>query len=164
MSIMYQPAPAPFDSHGLHAYHTTSRGSSVERPIDPIHDPRHVQASRYHVPHLKHPQYPSQVPQHPSQLQPHPLQPIPNMAVTAQQPAITHVSYRDTTPSSDPNMTPSSTRSADTLVYHSLQIPKCISSRGGNLAEFAAQVRNCSPSCGICCRTVRARSNCRFLQ
>jgi hypothetical protein len=29
---------------------------------------------------------------------------------------------------------------SDSLVYHSLQIPKCISPSGGNLADFAAQV------------------------
>lgn len=34
----------------------------------------------------------------------------------------------------------SSTRSSDTLVYHSLTIPRCISPNGGNLAELAAQV------------------------
>lgn len=29
----------------------------------------------------------------------------------------------------------------ETLIYHSLQLPRCISPTGGNLAEFAAQVR-----------------------
>jgi hypothetical protein len=30
---------------------------------------------------------------------------------------------------------------AETLIYHSLQLPRCITPNGGNLAEFAAQVR-----------------------
>jgi hypothetical protein len=34
----------------------------------------------------------------------------------------------------------SSRRSSETLIYHSLQIPRCISSSGGSLADFAAQV------------------------
>jgi hypothetical protein len=32
-------------------------------------------------------------------------------------------------------------RDSSTLVLHSLQIPSCISAKGGNLADFAAQVR-----------------------
>lgn len=31
--------------------------------------------------------------------------------------------------------------SSDSLIYHSLHIPRCISKSGGNLADFAAQVR-----------------------
>jgi len=33
-----------------------------------------------------------------------------------------------------------SRRGSDTLIYHSLQLPKCISPTGGNLSDFAAQV------------------------
>ncbi|KAL6859489.1 hypothetical protein J3F83DRAFT_329272 [Trichoderma novae-zelandiae] len=34
----------------------------------------------------------------------------------------------------------SSRKSPETLIYHSLQIPRCISSKGGSLADFAAQM------------------------
>jgi hypothetical protein len=42
-----------------------------------------------------------------------------------------------------PSSTSTMTRSKDeseSLVSHSLQIPKCISPAGGNLSDFAAQV------------------------
>lgn len=49
------------------------------------------------------------------------------------------------TPASDgslsvPNDGQVSRRGSESLIYHSLQIPKCITANGGNLAEFAAQV------------------------
>lgn len=56
-------------------------------------------------------------------------------------------STQPSTPSSEAAVTgmlsdpaPVSRRGSDTLVYHSLQIPKCVSENGGNLADFAAQV------------------------
>jgi hypothetical protein len=54
-------------------------------------------------------------------------------------------STRNSTPGSEAAMAmasdgTSARRGSETLVYHSLQIPKCISPQGGNLAEFAAQV------------------------
>lgn len=39
-----------------------------------------------------------------------------------------------------PSNGPSPKKNLDTLVYHSLTIPRCISPNGGNLAELAAQV------------------------
>lgn len=57
-------------------------------------------------------------------------------------------STRTCTPVTEPSMTAqrgtSHTKSCpQTLVHHSLQIPSCISSQGGNLADFAAQVCLC---------------------
>lgn len=41
-------------------------------------------------------------------------------------------------------------RPSETLVYHSLQIPSCITPEGGNLADFAAQVRQAPSETVIC--------------
>lgn len=137
MSTMYQPAPAAYDSHGLHAYHVPSRGSSADRSVESVHDPRQSQLSRYsvqqqrHVQQLQQQQHQAQA-FHPGMASrthyvPSTNQPIPNVQAPPKESVVTHG-------------TPESSRSADTLVYHSLQIPKCISPNGGNLAEFAAQM------------------------
>ncbi|PHH71973.1 hypothetical protein CDD83_5061 [Cordyceps sp. RAO-2017] len=60
-------------------------------------------------------------------------------------------STRPSTPSSDSTVTTkqdkdAAPQSSETLIYHSLQIPKCISPEGGNLSDFAAQVSGSGPS------------------
>jgi hypothetical protein len=137
MSIMYQPAPAAYDSHGLHAYHVSSRGSSADRTVEPIHDPRQNQTARYSMQQQKHIQQQQQQQQQAQAFQPamtsrtHYLSSSNHTNPTVQPPSKASAAAQST---------PESTRSADTLVYHSLQIPKCISANGGNLAEFAAQM------------------------
>lgn len=165
MSIMYQPAPATYDSHGLHSYHTSSMGAqSTTRPVEAAQDPRNAQFPRYPMqqPRQQLKPLPPQQQQtqllQPNHLQLQPLQQyqpllapnshshinlMPNHAST-QLPTVRRI-----TPPADLISTTAPDASAirrgsETLIYHSLQIPKCISPKGGNLAEFAAQVSsNC---------------------
>lgn len=88
-------------------------------------------------------------------LPPHRQQQTPQQAQVASQvhlPVISSTSRisRPSTRPSTPNSTHSSqttgtmTSGDETLVKHSLQIPARISSKGGNLADFTAQVRTSS--------------------
>lgn len=57
-----------------------------------------------------------------------------------QQPAVQPASPASGGSLSVPRSGPMSRRNSETLVYHSLEIPRCISPNGGNLAELAAQM------------------------
>ena len=61
---------------------------------------------------------------------------------TIETTAASQHSTRPSTPTSGAMLKDGSVsrRGSDTLVYHSLTIPRCISPSGGNLAELAAQV------------------------
>jgi hypothetical protein len=79
--------------------------------------------------HPQHELHPTQVPQHRNGSISTASQVVPVVGQTAQ-------------PSTPSASTSAATKdNAESLVYHSLTIPKCISPAGGNLADFAAQVR-----------------------
>ncbi|KAI9158998.1 hypothetical protein HJFPF1_07003 [Paramyrothecium foliicola] len=140
MSTAYQPPMAAYGNHGIHNYPQTL-ASSRPRPV--VNEPRSSQ-------HYRH----SQQPQTQQSLFPHQAQPaavaaqarnMPASIPTQLLPGSNHTT-RPSTPTSDASATltsqtvTASRRGSDSLVFHSLQIPKCISATGGNLAEFAAQM------------------------
>ncbi|PHH59160.1 hypothetical protein CDD81_3676 [Ophiocordyceps australis] len=71
---------------------------------------------------------------------------LSSLATTHHHQPASRPSTRSCTPSFDPAPGPkkrpddSSMKDSETLIYHSLQTPKCISPSGGNLSDFAAQM------------------------
>ncbi|KAL7935882.1 hypothetical protein V8C35DRAFT_263800 [Trichoderma chlorosporum] len=125
MSTTYQQAPAAYDSHALRSY-----ASSIAHPRASTsaavgaHDARNVAAQYY--------RYPAQQSQSTtSQSRNGTLHGTPSDRSTKSATPASSVSAKDAI---------SSRRSSETLIYHSLQIPRCISSNGGSLADFAAQM------------------------
>lgn len=142
MSTTYQPAPASYDSHSLHGYPSSSLAPTAGRRLDVPNDPRNSQYYRYPS------QQNHQVPQ--TQVQPISSSTQSSSFAPANLVSAPQLSSRPSTPSPEVPMAMSQTITAsrldsETLIYHSLQIPKCISSKGGNLAAFAAQVRPAWP-------------------
>lgn len=146
MSATYPPSYV-YDNHAAHNY-----SASLGQPAGPRAQPNsHVQA-HHQAPavtdsrSLQYLRYPLQPVQQPVQPVVHSQAQIRSAESTdASHPVLKDArsNARPPTPTSDATMTTQSTRSrrdSDTLVYHSLQIPKCISPAGGNLADFAAQV------------------------
>lgn len=149
MSTTYQPSLAAYENHAMHGY--PSSLAHVQRARMGMSASTNGQV--YQQPPLQQPQ-PSQQPQYPnwptkditftaanqlpSNGQPQQLsqqlpQQIPQQAVRPPSPA-------SGGNLSVPRSGQISRRNSETLVYHSLEIPRCISPNGGNLAEFAAQV------------------------
>lgn len=129
MSTTYQQAPAAYDSHALRSY-----ASSIAHPRTSTsaavasHDARNAAAQYY-----RYPTQQSQTAQSStSQSRTATLHGTPSDRSTKSATPASSVSAKDAI---------SSRRSPETLIYHSLQIPRCISSNGGSLADFAAQVR-----------------------
>jgi hypothetical protein len=131
MSTVYQQPMAAYDGHAMHGYH---RGLIKAAMPD---------ASANHL-------YRQQLQQsHPTQQQP-PMNwpPRDGLVPTQQQSGASRHSTRHSTPTNGTAVQngakdeSSSRRGSDTLIYHSLQIPRRISPEGGNLADFAAQVRS----------------------
>lgn len=129
MSTTYHPAMASaYDANTVSAYSSTiaHSGRSKVAMVDgnSAQYPRYVQ--QQHPAHANQQRYSSNsVPSH--------------VPVASAQPT------RPVTPKNE-HMMPQkektkSSGAAETLVYHSLQLPRCINMNGGNLAEFAAQVR-----------------------
>ncbi|PTB48513.1 hypothetical protein M431DRAFT_487511 [Trichoderma harzianum CBS 226.95] len=128
MSTTYQQAPAAYDSHALRSY-----ASSIAHPRTSTsaavasHDARNAAAQYY-----RYPTQQSQTAQSStSQSRTATLHGTPSDRSTKSATPASSVSAKDTI---------SSRRSPETLIYHSLQIPRCISSNGGSLADFAAQM------------------------
>lgn len=126
MSTTYQQVPAAYDSHALRSYTSAivhpSRAKA--RAVAGLNDARSY--GRY--PTVQQNQYQHQIPV--SQTLHAPLHSTPSDRSTKSTPASV-VSAKDAV---------SSRRSSEALIYHSLQIPRCISANGGSLADFAAQV------------------------
>ncbi|KAL7947050.1 hypothetical protein V8C42DRAFT_352457 [Trichoderma barbatum] len=128
MSTTYQQAPAAYDSHALRSY-----ASSIAHPrasaaaaVGP-HEARNAAAQYYRYP-LQQNQL-AQIPT--SQSRNGTLHGTPSDRSTKSATPASSVSAKEAI---------SSRRSPDTLIYHSLQIPRCISSNGGSLTDFAAQM------------------------
>lgn len=143
MSTAYQPPMAAYGSHGLHSY---SQSLAASRPRAVVNEPRASQNYRQAQPqHHSQPQQQA----YPQQVQPVVATQARNIPVSIPTQAFPGSNHntRPSTPSSEAVAPPTSKggtvsrRGSDSLVFHSLQIPKCISPNGGNLAEFAAQVR-----------------------
>lgn len=131
MSTTFQPTLASYDSHAIHNY-----TGPVSRAKVALTESRSAQ---YYS-------YPSQQtqPRHVvSSTQPlnSSFSAIPQATAPVAQPmkAPTPESSKPSKVVPQPEV--SSRRGSETLVYHSLEIPKCISPNRGNLADFAAQVR-----------------------
>ncbi|KAL7957233.1 hypothetical protein V8C34DRAFT_315047 [Trichoderma compactum] len=128
MSTTYQQAPAAYDSHALRSY-----ASSIAHPRTSTsaavgaHDARNAAAQYY-----RYPTQQSQTAQSStSQSRTATLHGTPSDRSAQSATPASSVSAKDAI---------SSRRSPETLIYHSLQIPRCISSNGGSLADFAAQM------------------------
>ncbi|KAM3471443.1 hypothetical protein MY8738_009327 [Beauveria namnaoensis] len=134
MSATYQSSYAAYD-HAAHNY--PAAVAQPSRPKAMAADPRSLQ-------YLRYPSQPGQQPVHQQSLsQPqHALRhDVPTRS--QQPPRDSRYLARPPTPSSEttmPTQESRSRRNSDTLIFHSLQIPKCISPAGGNLADFAAQM------------------------
>jgi hypothetical protein len=128
MSTVYQQPMAAYNSHGMHGY---QRG--LMKAINPDS-------------HL----YRQQLQQSQSTQQQPPMNwpPQDGLVPTQQQSGASRHSTRHSTPTNGTaaqngaKNESSSRRGSDTLIYHSLQIPRRISPEGGDLADFAAQVRS----------------------
>ncbi|KAK7403101.1 hypothetical protein QQX98_011126 [Neonectria punicea] len=146
MSTAFQPALASYDNHAMHSYPAPASQASRAK-MAAMNDSRNAQYYQYPV---------QQQPQQAQQLQPLAV-PQAFQAPSISQPSISSVSSvtqpslvsRQTTNPSTPSSGTiassqregsTSRRGSETLIYHSLQIPKCISPAGGNLADFAAQM------------------------
>lgn len=142
MSTTYQPSLAALESHAMHGYpHSLAH---VGRTKMAVTDPATGQIYRPSTQQL-HPLQQTQPHQHPQQL--------PNTWVQKDQgfpptqPLTSNLQHtsRAPSPAPDANLAPpqnrmTSRRGSESLVYHSLEIPRRVSPTGGNLADFAAQV------------------------
>ncbi|KAF5664146.1 meiotically up-regulated 80 [Fusarium heterosporum] len=155
MSTVFQPSLASWESHALHNYPTVpqaarstatmndTRGSQYYRY--PVQQEQEQQQQQQHQPQPQttynhyYPQGPPTHPQHDlhaaSQIPQRRNGSISTVPQTVQ--AVGQTIKPSTPPSSSSTMKKDDSES---LVYHSLQIPKCISPSGGNLADFAAQM------------------------
>ncbi|KAM0245162.1 hypothetical protein ACHAQJ_010631, partial [Trichoderma viride] len=127
MSTTYhQQVPATYDSHALRNYASAIAHPSRAKAMaaTAANDARFVAAEYGRYASLQQHQMPY------SQSRNAPLHSTPSDQSTKSTPASV-VSAKDAI---------SSRRGSETLIYHSLQIPRCISSSGGSLADFAAQM------------------------
>ncbi|KFA64525.1 hypothetical protein S40285_06439 [Stachybotrys chlorohalonatus IBT 40285] len=134
MSTTYQPQMASYNSHGAYNYPASLANPSRTKVV--VNDSRNSQNHHLHTCQRHQPQAQQQ---YHSQAIP---QPVPKNGSYATAAQLTHASTaleKPATPMVDTEGT-SSRRGSDSLVFHSLQIPKCISPNGGNLAEFAAEM------------------------
>ncbi|XWW97927.1 hypothetical protein V2A60_005923 [Cordyceps javanica] len=134
MSATYQPSYAAYDNHV--AYNYPPAAAQANRPKAAAADSRSLQ-------YLRYPAQPVQQPAHQQALPQPPQVPQNDVSARSQQPPrASRYLARPPTPTEAkmPSQESHSTRNSETLVFHSLQIPKCISPAGGNLADFAAQM------------------------
>jgi hypothetical protein len=132
MSTAYQQSLAAYDNHALRPY-----APSIALPRGAASAA--VGASDARNAAALYARYPFQQSQ-PAQV---PASQARNDALTQLHSAPSDRSTKSETPASAVSAqdAASSRKSPETLIYHSLQIPRCISSDGGSLADFAAQVR-----------------------
>lgn len=138
MTTTYQvPPAAPYDHHGMPSYPTTF--APARMPSSMTDSVRPAQFSRH----------PSQHPPAQAQAQiysqPTPVPRDPASGASHYS-ALSRYSTKPTTPAGETSIAgedaaTASRRSSQTLIHHSLQIPTRINPKGGNLADFAAEVR-----------------------
>lgn len=127
MSTAFQPALASYDNHAVHNYPVTMGRAKIS-----TNESRNPQYYSYPSEQIQPRQAASSIqplnapfPAVPQATEFHLVKPLtPEASVTTSQQEVC------------------SQRGSETLVYHSLDIPKCISPNRGNLADFAARVRN----------------------
>lgn len=150
MSTTYQPAPTAYE-YASHSYPSSMTHTSRSKATATVggttasvgHDAR--TGTQYYI-------YSSQQPQH----APVPSSQPKNSSFSTSQTLLSSSSSH-TKPSTPTSATisvsskraASTRKSSETLIYHSLQIPKCISANGGNLADFAAQVSFDKPQSSV---------------
>lgn len=122
MSATYQPAMTTYGSHNVHAYPVPMAHASHIKPV--MDDARVPQPYRYPSQQLlaQNGTYSSPLPDSSLHQAVMPATPLAEVPVPSKR--------------SDPV----TRRGSETLIYHSLQLPKCISPTGGNLSDFAAQM------------------------
>lgn len=135
MSTAYQAPLAAYDSHAMHAYSLPH--AQVGRSKAAVADNMNSQIYRSSTqqPHLTQHQPPPNWPSRQT-----PFSTVPTLGSNSQP--ITHPpSPASTATLGLPQSNQPARKGSETLIYHSLEIPRCISPNGGNLADFAAQVR-----------------------
>lgn len=147
MSAAFQPALASYDSHAMYNY-AAPMPQVARAKAAAIGDSKNSQYYRGAL--LQQPQQPQQGQQLSSHPQPALQVPPATQHTNSSVSSVTQLSstpQQATGPSSPASGSiasvmgsSTSRRGSESLVYHSLQIPKCISPSGGNLADFAAQV------------------------
>jgi hypothetical protein len=138
MSAVFQAPLASWESH-VHNYTARAPATMNEKSQYyryPVKQPeqQHQPQSQatynhyYQQEQATHELHPTQVPQHRNG----------SISTASQAVPVVGQAVRPSTPSAS---TSTATKNdAESLVYHSLVIPKCISPAGGNLADFAAQM------------------------
>lgn len=129
MGTTYE-APSLASCGSRHAHHSAfiSTLPSNDRPKATLNDAIYEPTSKYTLPSQQHAQVFTQS--------------RANAGHPASHASTSRHSTRPSTPQSGPIVSadPSTATRDATMVLHSLQIPACVSPRGGNLADFAAQV------------------------
>ncbi|ODA77056.1 hypothetical protein RJ55_07574 [Drechmeria coniospora] len=137
MSTMYQSARPPHDGRAIHGYHPTA-----------IVHPRRPKALAEEGGCSQQYRYPSHAGRTHLTAAPQAMSnaiAMPAHMPTLLPPTVSDQSSQPSTPSLDKAAAAKQDGSAsqshsDALVFHSLQLPKCISPNGGNLSDFAAQM------------------------
>lgn len=148
MSTVFQPQLASWENHAIHNY--PAAVPQAARPTAPVTDARASQYYRYPTQQQQSQPQPQTTYNHCYQheLSTQPAQPQLNLHATSQVSqhrngsisAESQALGQTIRPSTPASTASGSKDESESLVYHSLQIPKCISPSGGNLADFAAQV------------------------
>ncbi|KAM0280218.1 hypothetical protein ACHAQH_004176 [Verticillium albo-atrum] len=142
MTTTYQPPiVGPYDNHVLPSY--SSALPHVRGSVPSMNEV--ARTSQY-------PRYPQQQQQQQHQQQPAQQQPYTYPTNLSQNPASGISQYSTTSKHSTRHSTPTaegsmssqngstSRRGSQALIHHSLHVPSCINPKGGNLADFAAQI------------------------
>lgn len=140
MSTTYHPALSAYDGHAMHSYPSSlAQAGRAKSAAVNAHDSRSAQ-QYYRYPTQQASQTQTQLV---ASSQPH-VNSFPTAQMVPSSRPSTRPPTRPSTPTAETMAAAvdgtTSRRGSETLIYHSLQIPKCISPNGGNLAEFAAQV------------------------
>jgi hypothetical protein len=161
MSTAFQPTLANYGSHAMHDYPPLV--PQAARSKAPLNDSRNSGYYRYPSQQQQQQQHHHQAQQqmhhrHQQSQQlalqvPFPSDPSNNSSLSSvtQTSSASRLPTGPSTPASGSIASvqiegSTSRRGSETLIYHSMQIPKCIAPAGGNLADFAAQVRFPKPS------------------
>ncbi|KAM0253676.1 hypothetical protein ACHAP5_000253 [Fusarium lateritium] len=154
MSTVFQPPLASWDSHAIHNYSDVPQAARSATTMNDTTGsqyyryPAHQQEQQQHQQQQSQPQttYNHYYQQEQSTHLQHELHPASQVSqqrngsistVPQAVPAVGQTVRPSTPPVSSKTVNKDDSES---LVYHSLQIPKCISPSGGNLADFAAQM------------------------
>ncbi|KJZ72092.1 hypothetical protein HIM_08547 [Hirsutella minnesotensis 3608] len=130
MSTAYHPAIPAYDGHAIHGYPSSglAHASRSRVIMDEGRGSQHYRYSTQQAPPISA----SQARSSSSIANPQP-DPTPRRSTRATSPV------QEVAPATKQNGE-ASRHNSEMLIYHSLQIPKCISPDGGNLSDFAAQM------------------------